>query len=202
MDYAAFFNAVRPMVKNGRLTHEQVLGFEAIITACLDQEINLEHTAYILATAYHETGGRMEPVREGFSSTDVGSRAAVARLHERGIIRRNYALPESNGKSYYGRGLVQLTHLDNYAKTGHALGINLVSYPDKMLDLKVSVDAIIWGMVSGSYRNKSLTKMLPYAEPTLEEWINARDIINGDVKKNGGLIAQHAIAFYNALKGV
>ena len=202
MNLSTFFNVVRPTVNGGRLTHKQVLGFEAVIAACAEQRINLEHTAYILATAYHETGGRMEPVREGFSSTDAGSRAAVAKLLERGIIRYDYAQPESNGKSYYGRGLVQLTHLGNYAKTGHALGLDLVSYPDKMLDLRVSVDAIIWGMTTGAYRNKSLTKMLPYAEPTLEEWINARDIINGDVKKNGGLIAKHAITFYTALKGV
>lgn len=201
MDIAAFFNAVRPTVKGGRLTHEQVVGFQAIIEYCLDADITLAHTAYILATAYHETGGLMQPVREGFAKTDAGSRRAVARLLERGIIKWDYAAEQSNGKSYYGRGLVQLTHLDNYAKTGHALGIDLVTYPDKMLDIDISVAAMVWGMTTGSYRNKSLDDALPYDPPTLEEWIKARDIINGDVTKNGRLIANYAIAFYNALKG-
>lgn len=201
MNLASFFGAVRPLMKNGRLSQSQVDGFQAIISECIAQDINLEHTAYILATAYHETGGRMEAVREGFAKTDEGARNAVERLYTKGVISRNYALPESNGRSYYGRGLVQLTHLDNYARTGHALGIDLVTKPDQMLDLYVSVKAMIWGMVEGAYRRKSLTKMLPYADPTLDEWIQARDIINGDVNKNGEKIARYAIAFYSALQG-
>ena len=201
MNLAAFFDAVRPLGRGGRLTQTQVSGFEAIILHCLHEDLTLEHTAYVLATAWHETGARMEAVREGFAKTDQGSRRAVARLFERGIIRQNYALPQSNGNSYYGRGFVQLTHLENYAKTGHSLGIDLVTYPDRMLDTDVSIRAMVWGMVTGAYRGKSLEDILPYAEPTLDEWINARDIINGDVKKNGKMIAQYAIAFYEALKG-
>ena len=201
MNFAAFFNAVRPVMRNGRLSQEQVKGFEAIIQHCDEKHLPAEHTAYVLATAYHETGGRMTAVREGFASTDAGACRAVAKLYERGIISRNYAKPESNGKSYYGRGLVQLTHLANYAKTGHALGIDLVTYPDEMLDLAVSVEAIVWGMTTGSYRGKSLYDMLPYSDPTPEEWKQARDIINGDVSKNGEMIAGYAVIFYSALKG-
>lgn len=201
MQLASFFDAVRPLMKNGRLTFPQVRGFEAVVLECLAQGITLEHTAYILATAYHETGGRMEPVREGFASTDAGSRRAVERLYDKGVISRNYAAPASNGNSYYGRGLVQLTHLANYAKTGHELGIDLVTYPDKMLDLTTSVKAIIWGMKTGSYRNRTLAKMLPFADPTPEEWKAARNIINGDTRKNGKMIADYAIMFHSALKG-
>ena len=201
MRFASFFGAIRPHMRGGRLTQNQVLGFEAVILHCLEKDITLEHTAYVLATAYHETGGRMTAVREGFAKTDAGARAAVEKLFQRKIIRRNYALPESNGRSYYGRGLVQLTHLDNYAKTGHALGLDLVTYPDKMLDLDVSVRAMVWGMTTGSYRNKSLTDMLPYTDPTTQEWTQARDIINGDIRKNGALIAGYAKLFYSALLG-
>jgi len=185
----------------GRLTSKQVTGFEAIINECIRQEFTLAHTAYVLATAYHETGSRMEPVREGFAKTDAGARKAVANLFNKGIIRWDYAAEQSNGQSYYGRGLVQLTHLDNYAKTGHALGLDLVSYPDNMLELSVSVSAMLWGMKTGAYRKKSLEEALPYEEPTLKEWINARGIINGDVKKNGEMIAGYAQTFYSALKG-
>jgi predicted chitinase len=201
MDPKVFFDAVRPMSKGGRLSHSQVIGFEAIIEHCLEKDLTQEHIAYVLATAWHETGGRMEPVREGFASTDEGAVKAVTNLFERGIISRNYSERQSNGNSYYGRGFVQLTHLENYAKTGHALGIDLVTYPDLMLDLDISVRAMVWGMTSGSYRNKSLNDVLPYADPTEKEWIEARDIINGDTKKNGKMIAGYASKFYQALEG-
>ena len=201
MNLTSFFGAVRPLMKNGRLTQAQVDCFEMVISQCIEEDITYEHTAYILATIYHETGGRMEAVREGFAKTDQGARNAVEKLFTKGIIRRNYALPESNGRSYYGRGLVQLTHLDNYARTGHALGLDLVTNPDQMLNLEVSVKAIIWGMTTGAYRRRSLKDMLPYSDPTLEEWINARDIINGDTAKNGKLIAGYAVSFYSALQG-
>ena len=201
MNLASFFDAIRPIMKNGRLTVPQVRAFEAIISECSAQDLTLEHTAYVMATAYHETGGRMEPVREGFASTDAGARKAVANLFKRGIISRDYAQPESNGRSYYGRGLVQLTHLDNYAKTGHQLGFDLVSFPDHMLDLNVSVEAMVWGMKTGAYRGKSLEDMLPYSNPTPVEWAAARGIINGDVRKNGALVGGYADMFYKALTG-
>lgn len=200
MNLAAFFDSVRPFMKDSKLTTAQVVGFECLINSCLESDLTLEHIAYVLATAYHETGGRMEPVREGFCKTDAGSRKAVARLYEKGVISADYSLPQSNGKSYYGRGLVQLTHLSNYASTGHALGLDLVTYPDLMLDLEVSVRAMIWGMKTGSYRNKRLSDMLPYEEPTYAEWTKARGIINGDVGKNGPMIAGYATKFYTALK--
>lgn len=198
MSNAAFFDAVRPFMKDSRLTSAQVRAMEAIILKAEESNLMPSHTAYVLATAYHETGGLMEPVREGFCKTDAGSRKAVGRLYAKGIIREDYSLPQSNGKSYYGRGLVQLTHLYNYAKTGHALGLDLVTYPDLMLDLDVSVRAMIWGMITGSYRNKTLTDILP-ANPTFTQWKNARGIINGDVGKNGPMIAGYAVKFFNAL---
>jgi len=202
MNLASFFGAVRPYMKGGILTQAQVVGCETIILECFEQDITIEHTAYILATAYHETGGRMEAVREGFAKTDAGARKAVADLFARKIISWDYAQPESNGRSYYGRGLVQLTHLDNYAKTGHALGLDLVSNPDQMLDLKTSVKAMIWGMTTGAYRKKkSLATELPFTDPTLQEWTLARDIINGDTRKNGERIARYAQFFYSALQG-
>jgi predicted chitinase len=198
MNLSAFFDAVRPFMKDSRLSAAQVKAMEAIILTGVDNNLTSSHIAYVLATAYHETGGLMEPVREGFCKTDAGSRKAVARLYTKGIIREDYALPQSNGKSYYGRGLVQLTHLYNYAKTGHALGLDLVTYPDLMLDLDVSVRAMVWGMVTGSYRKKKLIDILP-ENPSFTQWKNARGIINGDVGKNGPMIAGYAVNFYNAL---
>lgn len=93
-----------------KITQKQVDGYEAIFNYWdLYKLRNIRWLAYVLATAYHETGRRMEPVREGFCKTDEGSIRAVTRLYEKEVISTNYALPEENGNSYFGRGLVQIT---------------------------------------------------------------------------------------------
>ena len=50
------------------LTQKQVDGYEAIFNYWDGSSLNdFRWLAYALATAYHETGRRIEPVREGFT---------------------------------------------------------------------------------------------------------------------------------------
>ena len=119
---ATFFNTVRPLF-GGKLRQGQVDGMNKIIEYGMRLGVSRVHLAYILATVYHETARWMEPIREGArrygpNYTDAQSRQAVAVIFAKGIIRRNYALPDANGNSFYGRGLVQITHKENYAKYG------------------------------------------------------------------------------------
>lgn len=80
IDYKKFFSFVRAAPFGGRLTQLQVDGTKSIIQAFLAAGGTDErHLAYILATAFHETGGRMVPVREGFKSSDAAARAHVKR---------------------------------------------------------------------------------------------------------------------------
>jgi hypothetical protein len=183
----------------GRLTSTQVNGFEAIIEFCSAAGMRRSHCAYVLATAYHETAYRMAPVREGLAKSDEGAIRAVTSLYDRGIISRNYAIRDANGHSYYGRGLVQLTFKENYKKIGDILGVDLVNNPDLMLNNAVSVPALVLGMQRGTFRRRRSLDMLP-SFPTDEQWITARDIINGDVKKNGPKIMDHAKLFLLALQ--
>lgn len=199
MNYARFFSVIRPYMPRKRLTQKQVQGFEAIIDYCASLGMRRSQCAYILATAYHETAYRMYPVREGLASSNSGAIKAVTRLYEDGIIRTNYALPDENGLSYYGRGLVQLTWKDNYRKIGELLGVDLVNNPDLMLKTSVSVPALVLGMQRGLFRKGRDLSMLP-SFPSDKEWREARDIINGDVSKNGDLIAKHAKVFLYALQ--
>jgi hypothetical protein len=186
----AFFDAVRPMFRRKRLSQLQVEGMTAII----DYGVGMprSHLAKVLATAFHETGQRMQPVREGFTKTNTGAIRAVTGLFNKGIISRNYALPHTNGLSYYGRGLVQITHLENYLKFG------IAAYPEKAMEMGTSLDIMFKGMTHGMFRKGYSLSMIPII-PTIEDFIEAREIINGDKRKNGRRIAEVAIVFYNAL---
>jgi hypothetical protein len=104
-----FYNTYRTSF-SPNLTQQQVDGFNAILSYWESLALqDLRWLAYILATANHETGGLMQPVREGFCKTDEGSIKAVTDLYNKGIIAQNYAIPDPNGNSYFGRGLVQIT---------------------------------------------------------------------------------------------
>lgn len=117
--------------------------------------------AYILAIAFRETRGTFQPVRETLAQKAP-----------------NYALPAPNGKRYYGRGYVQLTHPGNYLKAGEKLGMGAELYddPDKALDPEIALRILINGMVDGGYfGSKTLSG---YFTEQKHDWFNARDIVN------------------------
>jgi hypothetical protein len=131
--------------------------------------------AYALATAHHETDRSFGPIRE----------------YGRGR-GRPYGVPDAQtGHAYYGRGLVQLTWKDNYAKMGRLLGVDLVADPDLALDLRHAVPIIFTGMERGMFTGK---KFADYLNPTRDDWVNARRIINGTDRAN--LIADYGRSYY------
>jgi putative chitinase len=70
-DKSRFFHSVRESrLFNGRLSTEQVEGMEAILDAMAGQPIS--HIAYVLATAYHETGGDITPNVESLNYSVQG----------------------------------------------------------------------------------------------------------------------------------
>lgn len=210
IDRKFFFDTVRKTVFGGTLSAEQVFNLSAILQAIESYGIEkASHVAAILATAYIEVGRKMAPVREGFAKTDIGARRAVADLYAKGKIKKNYAVPAGPyGNSYYGRGFVQLSHLENYTKTGNALGLDLVKDPDLMLQTPASAAAMVWGMKAGAYRKgKSLFTMLPDDVATPGQFFEARDIVNGDKNKHrypkvkvGDEYAKFATKFQSAIK--
>ncbi len=180
-----FFAYARRAPFGGRLTQAQVQGCEAIIAAA--REITDDrHLAYILATAFHETGGKMQPVREGFAKTDAGARRAVA--------GRRYAV-EKNGHVYYGRGLPQLTWERNYIRMGLVLGVDMKNNPDLMLDPDLSARALVLGMTDGMFTTKRLSD---YFNATTDDPEGARRIVNGTDKAS--LIAGYHTAFLDSIK--
>ena len=161
--------------------------------------------AYILATAYRESGGTMQPVREGMCFTNQCSIDAVSALLKKNNRpeSENYAIPVQ-GKSYYGRGLVQITHKRNYARVGQALGWgnDLVSNPDLTLNRDKAIAILVEGSVQGMFSKDKKTgewrKLSTYLNDQTTDWVGARSIINPGSKR-AHIPAEHAQHFYSCL---
>lgn len=69
-DKSRFFRIVRDSLFGGRLNDDQVKAMETIIDTMVGQPI--AHTAYVLATAFHETGQSMAPNVESLNYSVQG----------------------------------------------------------------------------------------------------------------------------------
>lgn len=162
MNRAAFFQSLRRRnsgVFGTSLSQSQVDGIEGILAAFESHGDGKADTlAYALATAFHETGSRMVPVREGFASSDASARRIVSNLAaKRGASSAvaKYAKPAgAYSHVYYGRGLVQLTWLSNYHASSKDAGVDLVRYPDKMLEPEISARVMIKGLLDGRWNGQ------------------------------------------------
>jgi hypothetical protein len=178
VDRKAFFNEFRVRFSRARINQTQVDGYDAIFDYWENSNLtDLRWLAYVLATAFHETGETIEPVREGFCKTDACSIRAVTRLFNDGKIGVNYSLPEANRNSYFGRGLVQITFGDNYKKLGQSIGIGTLLYdnPALALNLDISVTIMFKGMVDGLFTGKKLSD---FFNDSTTDWFHARRIVN------------------------
>lgn len=197
----AVFRDKLPATLKGPIKSTYLDGVRRILDHAAKLDLTKHQVAYVLATVYHETAYWMCPIREGAwrygqNYSDANAVAAVTNAVAKGIIRKNYALRDPRtGKSYYGRGLVQITWYDEYLQMGQLLGIDLVKDPDKTLEWPIALDILFTGMIKGTFRsNHKLSDIVDAAD-----WYAARGIINGDTKKNGTKIAEIAAAYYAAL---
>ncbi len=188
-----FFKNIKNVLFAGKFTQPQVDGLDAILTYWeTGTYSDLRHLAYILATAYHETGKRMQPIRECFALTDE---EACRRL-----ALKPYSFKDPiTEKAYFGRGLVQLTWKENYKRMSKYVGLDLVANPDYLLDMNISIQVLFEGMLKGESNRGDFTgvSLETYFNAERNDPINARKIINGTDK--AGLIAMYHHHFLEAL---
>ena len=161
------------MINLDRANKENI---QLILDKCAELGIKKRtHRAYILATAYHETNGTFNPVREAYWLDDPDA-----------YLRKHH--PEYY--PYYGRGFAQLTWHHNYKKYEDLLHVPLTSNPDLALDPDIAAFIIVHGMTTGTFTGK---RVYDYIYSTKLDFYNARRVVNGTDKAQ--LIADYAVEF-------
>ncbi len=166
-----------------------LLGF-ALVYAMLTMlgiAVTLQYLAYTLATTYHETGRTMQPIEEWGKGEG-----------------RPYGEPHpQTGQTYYGRGYVQLTWIENYMKAMETVfnrnwqkgKVDFVNQPDLAMNPFYAAQIAVSGMMHGWFTGKKLSDYI-LADGSYD-YVNARRIINGTDKAQ--TIAAYALEFETAL---
>jgi hypothetical protein len=194
-DRTIFFDSVRGSLFGGALSQQQVDGMNAVLGQWEAQQTGVAMTdtrwlAYMLATTFHETAKTMWPIEE----------------YGKGSGRPYGKKDPETGQTYYGRGFVQLTWRDNYAKATKKLGLtgdrDIEWHADQALDLVIASRIMFQGMTEGWFRQKDgkPETLGRYFNDTVDDPVNARGIINGDVSKMGKQVASYYDKFRAALK--
>lgn len=191
----------------GKHTQEQVNGQEAILDEAIRRGTSLQHLAYILATAKHETGGSFGPTTENLNYTTVkriravwpkrfptDASAAPYVKNPRALAGKVYGDRKDLGNTgvldgwhFRGRGLAQITGRGNYAKWGLT-----EATADKALELPTAVRILFDGLTKGMFTGKKLSDYDNYKD--------MRQAINGDGALNGATIAGYAMQYEKALR--
>ncbi|HEV7433464.1 MAG TPA: hypothetical protein VGO22_01110 [Pseudorhizobium sp.] len=192
------------MFKHG-FTQQQVDGLENLLDVweqCYAQD-PLDLLAYNLATAFHETAGTMQPIKERgpvryFDKYEPGTKL--------GKVLGNTM--KGDGYRFRGEGHVQNTGRRNAAFASKrlndvfGLGVDLVKDPAKRGDPFISAHSLFLGNKEGWWTGKDLLDFLDGEDEDdaedLREFINARRVVNGTDKATK--IAHHAIEFEHALR--
>jgi putative chitinase len=189
------FDAVRGPLFGGALRPLQTAGLTAMLDRweALPEPRDDRRLAYMLATAHHETGRTMQPIRER------GGAAYLSRMYDiagerPALARRMGNTRPGDGVRYCGRGYVQLTWRSNYRKAGEKLGRDLEQQPDLAMDAAVAADIMFAGMAEGWFTGKRLAD---FFSQTREDWRGARRIING--LDRADLIKGYALEYRAAL---
>lgn len=185
-----FFAYVRGNLFGGSLSQNQVDGLNALLHAFFRYGSGRRsHLAYVLATAQLETGSRIEPVRETFADSDAEAVRRLDRSWKNGRlgntpVSKRYWQPDSLGRSWFGRGFVQLTHEFNYqGELRDAVlaefGVDIHLQPDQVMNLEISAFIIVYGMTHGTFSGKSMDD---YLNDRSKNYTGARAVVNGNNK--------------------
>lgn len=218
MDKKIFFDELKKTLYKNGLSQSAVDALDAILDETVGKNIPATYVAYMMATAYHESGRDLLPRTENLNYTTAARIKAVwpSRFASTTAAQPYVKQPQklanfvyggrlgntgaNDGWTYRGRGHVQITGKTNYQKVSKYIGKDAVANPDLMLDIRNSVIALVHCMIDGVYTGKKLSD---YNLPG--SYFHARAIINGDKDRKegngkiGDTIAGYAKNFEKAL---
>lgn len=200
LDRQFFLDTVGHTLFKGSLTPTQIEGMNAILDYW-DAHLataDWRWLAYIMATAFHETAYTMQPVRETLATSDARAVEILEAAFANGRlswVKTPYWRPDDDGKSWLGRGLVQLTHRRNYEAMSEMTGIDLVAQPDRAMEMAPAVTILIEGMLRGSFTGHRLSDHLNEEK---DDWVNARRIVNGTDRAEK--LAEYGRIFHAAMR--
>ncbi len=186
-----FFDAMR--ARFGPIkTQSKVDGLESILAGIeADQNLtDIRHAAYMLATVKLECADEWRPIEEYGRGKGMpyGASFKIKTPDGREFVN-----------SYYGRGYVQLTWQDNYARMDKRLGLSgddsLLLHPERALRPEVAYKIMSVGMREGIFTTRRLSHYI-YGDRC--DYVGARRIINGTDKAQ--LIATYAQGFELVLR--
>ena len=186
----SFFDSLRGNIYKDGFTQTTIDTLTAIYMEGIKRGMSIAQIAYCMATPYHEVGPKLDPRTHelGFTAHSYGQRPGAC---ADGTFSN---IPPFNSLFYYGRGLPQLTWLNNYQKMAKRKGKPYDTQPEMLFDLDDSVWVLMEGMQYGIFTGHKLSDYITIGKI---DWINARRIVNGTDKAE--LIAGYAQAFDRAL---
>ncbi len=137
-----------------------------------DTDTDRRKLAYCLATFKWETAHTMRPIDERGGDAYFNKRYNPA--NSVGKILGN--TKPGDGALYHGRGYVQLTGRNNYARAKKLTGVDLINEPDRAKDPDLAYHIAIQGMTDGWFTGRKLAN---YFVADTADYFNARKIING-----------------------
>ncbi len=206
MDMKVLHDAVRGTLFKGKMTAKQVAGIERIIAAHDRYGTGLDTAlAYHLETSYHETGRRMQPVRETFATS---TKQAIDRLEaawKAGKLK--WVKTPYWREGYFGRGDAQLTHKANYTgKLRDAVlelfKVDIAKQPDKVLDPEISAFILVEGMTRGHTTKSDFTTyaLEDFVNSHMTDYANARKVVNPGEKSSFEPMARDARLWEDAIR--
>lgn len=148
------------------------------------------YLAYIFASSQYESnfGTYMTELADGWAYDLSVNPGIAAQLGNTEV---------GDGPKFKGRGYVQITGRKNYQREKDRTGINLIDSPNTLADNHdLAADVTVHGMLLGSFTGRKLEDY--YTLSGSYDFVNARAIINGDVRANGGSVADIANHYLQA----
>jgi peptidoglycan hydrolase-like protein with peptidoglycan-binding domain len=209
LDLDVFFAEVNKRLFRGKMSDAQRKGILRILNAWDLFGNDLDTAAcYPLATSYHETGQRMNPVIETFASTAEQAAARLQKAWKAGKLKwvKTPYWGGIKGHTWVGRGDVQLTHETNYKgplrrAVLKQFDVDIATDPDLVLRGDISAFILIEGIMSaatlrGDFTGRALEE---FVNETKTDYHNARRTVNPGEKDSYAKVAGYASVFEVAM---